>query len=108
MPKESREDRRARKAAAKAAARDRAARITAGEVPDYLLRPFNPPPVKPRPLKPRLVKARYKTVQAPPEQPARALIPPTDRPLRPRAREQYADNAPPVWVKDGPDAQDEY
>ncbi|TRO55814.1 hypothetical protein E4K73_49190 [Streptomyces sp. IB201691-2A2] len=99
MPKESREARRARKAAAKAAAKPRAARIRAGEVPDYLLRPDRP--VR-RPQPPQ-----HKVVKAPIERPARAIIPPRDTPLQPRDREQYADNAPPVWVRGGPRAKDD-
>jgi hypothetical protein len=101
MAKESREAKRARKAAAKAAARARAARITAGDIPDYLAQPSaatrQPPPPKPR----------HKMVQAQPERPAKALIPPTDTELRPRDREQYADNAPPVWVRGERRAQDD-
>lgn len=107
MPKEFREAKRARKAAAKAAARDRAARIIAGEIPDYLQRPFQPPPLKPRPFKPRLVKPPHKVVRVSPERPAQALIPPSDKPLRSRDREHYADNAQPVWVKEGPHAEDD-
>lgn len=40
-----------------------------------------------------------KVVQAQPENPARALIPPRDTPLPERDREHYADNAPVAWVK---------
>ncbi|GAA2523038.1 hypothetical protein GCM10010276_87650 [Streptomyces longisporus] len=101
MAKESREAKRARKAAAKAAARTRAARITAGEIPEYLRQPSavvrQPPPAKPR----------HKVVQALPEPPTKALIPPTDTELRPRDREQYADNAPPVWVRGEHHAEDD-
>lgn len=95
MPKESPAAKRARKAALKAAARARAARIVAGEIPDYLRQPSTGRQ-EPRPLTPN-----HKVVQAPPEQPARALIPPRSTPLVPRDREQYADNAPPVWVREG-------
>ncbi|TXC99783.1 hypothetical protein FS847_00400 [Streptomyces sp. ISID311] len=94
MPKEPREAKRARKAEAKAAARARAARIMAGDVPDYL-----PQPVL---AARRSQPPRSQVVQAPIEQPARALIPPRDTPLQPRDREQYADNAPPVWVAGRP------
>ncbi|MGW6792369.1 hypothetical protein [Streptomyces chartreusis] len=93
MAKESREAKRARKVAAKAAARARAARIVAGEFPDYLQQP-SPAARQPRPPKPQ-----HKVVQAPRERLAKALIPPTDTELRPREREQYADN-PPVWVRE--------
>lgn len=55
----------------------------------------------------RLLKPRHKVVQAPPDRPAKALIPPTDTELRPREREQYADNAPPVWVRGEHHAQDD-
>lgn len=101
MPKESREAKRARKAAARAAARDRAARIVAGEVPDYLRLQTVAGHA------PALIKPRHKVVQVSPPEPAAALIPPTDAPLRSRDREHYADNAQPVWVKDGPDTQDD-
>ncbi|GAA1069079.1 hypothetical protein GCM10009647_090970 [Streptomyces sanglieri] len=101
MPKESREAKRARKAALKAAARARAARIVAGEIPDYIRQPSTARQ-EPRPLKPN-----HKVVQAQPEQPARALIPPRSTPLVPRDREQYADNAPPVWVRGSSRAQDD-
>ncbi len=77
---------RARKAAAKAAARHDAARIMAGLVE---------PPRLPKPERSSWVKA----VQAQPEKPARALIPPKNTPLPERDREQYADNAPVGWVK---------
>ncbi|PCG83101.1 hypothetical protein CIB93_26580 [Streptomyces sp. WZ.A104] len=93
MPKESQEAKRTRKAAAKAAARARAARITAGEIPDYLKRPA------PEPTGPWLLQPQHTIVHAP-EPRAKALIPPSNAPLRPRDREQYADNAPPVWVKE--------
>lgn len=101
MAKESREAKRARKAAAKAAARARAAHIKAGEIPEYLRQPSTvtrqlPPP-----------KPQHKVVQVRPERPAKALIPPTDTELRPRDREQYADNAPPVWVRGERHAQDD-
>lgn len=99
MSKESREVRRARKAAAKAAARARAARIMAGELPNYLRQPVS---VARQPQPPK-----HKVVRAPAEKPARALHPPGNIPLRGRDREQYADNAPPVWVKDGSYAQDD-
>lgn len=99
MPKESREAKRARKAAAKAAARARAARIVAGEIPDYLQQPASAVR-RPQPSK-------HKVVQAPPERPAKAIIPPSNRPLRPRDREQYADNAPPLWVKEAQHAEDD-
>jgi hypothetical protein len=85
VPKETPETKRARKAAAKAAARERAARIMAGLV--------QPPWPQPR------RSSRIKVVQAQPEKPARALIPPKDTPLPERDREQYADNAPVAWVK---------
>ncbi len=101
MAKESREAKRARKAAAKAAARARAARIVAGDIPEYLRQP-SAATHQPRPLKPR-----PKVVRAPPEWPAKALIPPTDTELRPREREQYADNAPPVWVRGESHAQND-
>lgn len=94
MAKESREAKRARKAAAKAAARARAVRIVAGEIPDYLQQP-NTAGREPRPPKPQ-----HKVVQAPPERPARALIPPSNTELRPREREHFADNAQPVWVRE--------
>ncbi|MFB6828430.1 hypothetical protein [Streptomyces hydrogenans] len=100
MPKESQEAKRARKAAAKAAARARAARITAGEIPDYLKQPAIDP-AGPWLLQPHTI------VHAPPPPRAKALIPPLNTPLRPRDREQYADNAPPVWVKEGRRAQDD-
>ncbi|MFE1050452.1 hypothetical protein ACFW5S_32625 [Streptomyces olivaceus] len=80
MPKETPETKRARKAAAKAAARERAARIMAG-----LAQPRR--------------SSRIKVVRTQPEKPARALIPPKDTPLPERDREQYADNAPVAWVK---------
>jgi hypothetical protein len=93
MAKESREVKRARKAAAKAAARARAARIVVGEIPDYLARPF----FVSASSSPAL---RHRVVQAQPPVAAKALIPPTDTPLQPREREHYADNAQPVWVRD--------
>ncbi|EDX27065.1 hypothetical protein SSAG_06856 [Streptomyces sp. Mg1] len=101
MAKESREAKRARKAALRATARARAARIVAGEIPDYLVQPRTAwqeslPP-----------KPKHTVVHAPQEQPARALIPPTSSPLVPRDREQYADNAPPVWVRGRSRAQDD-
>jgi hypothetical protein len=99
MPKESREAKRARKAAAKAAARARAARVLAGEIPDYLQQ-LAPAVRRPQP-------PRHKVVQAPIERPARALRPPRNTPLQPRDREQYADNAPPVWVRGGSYAADD-
>ncbi|WP_445277723.1 hypothetical protein [Streptomyces sp. DSM 41033] len=86
MPKETPEAKRARKAAAKAAARERAARIMEGLVQ---------PPRPPQPERSSWVKV----VQAQPEKPARALIPPTNTPLPERDREQYADNVPMGWVK---------
>lgn len=101
MAKEYREAKRARKAAAKTAARARAARIVAGDIPEYLQQP-SPATRQPRPLKPR-----HKVVQAPPDRAAKALIPPTDTELRPREREQYADNAPPGWVRGERHAQDD-
>ncbi|MET8957528.1 hypothetical protein [Streptomyces sp. NPDC004533] len=85
MPKETPEAKRARKAAAKAAARERAARIMAGLVQSPRSQPRRSPWVK--------------VVQAQPENPARALIPPRDTPLPERDREHYADNAPVAWVK---------
>jgi hypothetical protein len=99
MPKESREAKRARKAALKADARARAARIVAGEIPDYLLQP-RPARQGPQPFKPTVA-------QAAPEQPVTALIPPTSSPLVPRDREQYADNALPVWVRGRARTQDD-
>ncbi|MGW5353422.1 hypothetical protein ACWERV_23285 [Streptomyces sp. NPDC004031] len=93
MPKESREAKRARKAAAKAAARSQAARIVTGEVPDYLARPFSHATPSPPAV-------RHKVVQTLPPPPVKALIPPSNSPLQPREREHYADNAPPVWVND--------
>ncbi|MEU3862975.1 hypothetical protein AB0F03_37845 [Streptomyces sp. NPDC028722] len=87
MPKETPQTKRARKAAAKAAARERAARIMASLV-------------QPSRTQPRRSSA-VKVVQAQPEKPARALIPPRDTPLSERVREQYADNAFAAWVKPG-------
>lgn len=87
---------RARKAALKAAARACVARIVAGEIPDHLRQPSTGRQDS-RPLTPE-----RKVVQAPPEQPTRALIPPRSTPLVPRDREQYADNAPLVWVRGAP------
>lgn len=71
----------------------------AGDIPDYLQQPV---PAVRRPQPPR-----HKVVQAPIERPARALVPPRNTPLRPRDREQYADNAPPVWVRGGSNAEDD-
>ncbi|MER5401660.1 hypothetical protein [Streptomyces sp. NPDC002599] len=88
MPKETPEAKRTRKAAAKAAARERAARIMASLV--------QPTPSQPRRL------PWVKVVQAQPEKPARALILPENTPLPERSREQYADNAPVAWVKPNP------
>lgn len=102
MAKVSREAKRAPKAAAKAAARARAARIVAGELPDYLRNQPGAVGQQSRPPKPR-----HTVVQAPPERPVRALIPPTDDPLHPREREHYADNAQPFWVKESHRAQDD-
>jgi hypothetical protein len=87
MPKETPQAKRARKAAAKAAARERAARIMAS-----LVQPPRPQPRR---------SPSVKVVQAQPEKPARALIPPRDTPLPERDREQYADNAFAAWVKPG-------
>jgi hypothetical protein len=98
MAKESSEAKRARKAAAKEVARARAALIAAGDIPGYLRQSSaatRPP------------KSRHKVVQAPPDRAAKALIPPTDTKLRPREREQYADNAPRVWVRGERHAQDD-
>ncbi|GGT73928.1 hypothetical protein GCM10010207_84430 [Streptomyces atratus] len=100
MPKESRAAKKARKAAAKEAARELAARITAGEVPEFLRHPRSS--AGRRPLKPQ-----HKVVQAVPQPTARALIPPSSAPLRSRDREQYADNAPPAWVKETRYAKDD-
>jgi hypothetical protein len=102
VAKESPEAKRARKAAAKRAARERAARIVAGEIPDYLQRQPNTAAREPRPPQPQ-----HKVVYAPPEPTAKALIPPTDTELQPREREHYADNAPPLWVREDSHAEDD-
>jgi hypothetical protein len=52
-------------------------------------------------------KLWHEVVQARPERPATALIPPTSNDLQPRDREHYAGNAQPLWVREGRDAQDD-
>lgn len=101
MPKESRRAaKKARKAAAKEAARNLAARIMAGEVPDFLLLPKRA--VSSQPHKPQ-----HKVIRVTPQPPARALIPPSSAPLRSRDREQYDGNAPSVWVRETRHAEDD-